>query len=186
MIEKIHKALHARLTPLDLGLVGCQRRQQWMAKHEAPWRWIRGNALLEMFAEKRDIETQVGIMQVWVYEGHLCMYRAGPWNLHWTEDFYDTLALCMWNSSVKNDIIVLHEDKGILDIKHIKTPPTFDTVGRILRMGKDWDKTPRGRISKATSHAVKVCRFCPVKVRCDAHDKIRGEISDWSTAYPTP
>lgn len=186
-MNDIQKHLTKELSCEDPGLVGCQRRQEWIPG-DPPWRWIRGNALLGVVGRKDLIFTPAGKMQAYFYADSLIVYRAGPWNTHWVEDFYDTWSLVRADELDPDDlsrtILVFHEDKGLLDIK--KVPAPLDWRERVDRMVSDHKKEPRGRISKATSHAIKVCRFCPVKYACDAHDKLRGEDTDWSPSYPQP
>jgi len=186
-MDKILEHLTNALACQDPGMVGCQRRQEWIPG-DPPWRWIRGNALLGVVGRKDLIYTPAGPMELYFYSNFLLQYRAGPWNTHWVEDFYDTWSLVKADElepdDLANTILVFHEDKGLLDIKQVPAPP--DWRQRVDRMKEDYKKEPRGRISKATSHAIKVCRFCPVKYACDAHDKLRGEDKDWSPSYPQP
>jgi hypothetical protein len=185
-MDKVKERLYDALLLEDPGLVGCQRRQQWVTD-KIPWRWVRGNAVLEVMATKKPFYTFAGPQEEYFLHDFLCMYRGGPWNTHWVEDFYDTWALAKEADeyeALRNTILVFHEDKGHLDIKQLPAPS--DWPERLARMEQNYMKDPRGRISKATSYALKVCRFCPVKTRCDAHDKLKGEDNDWSPNYPTP
>lgn len=188
MMDIIKQKLMTALSVIDAGVVGCQRRQQWTPP-DLPWRWIRGNALLSIVCNKKTFYTFCGPQENFFYDNFLCLYRAGPWNTYWVEDFYDTWSLVRADEipgdrELFNTIIVFHENKGELDLKAVPAPK--DWQERVNRMEEDWNKDPRGRISKATSHALKVCRFCPVKVKCDAHDRLKGEDDDWSPNYPTP
>jgi len=186
-MKSLKRSIHEALVLLDPGLVGCQRRQHWLSGDGPPWRWVRGNALLELFALRTTFYTFCGPLEVYTYHNWLCVYRAGPWNTYWVEDFYDLWSLCkadIASADLSDTILVLHEDKGNLDIKYVPAPTNGEE--RVARMEADYSTDPRGRISKATAHALKVCRFCPVKTRCDAHDKLKGEDHDWSPHYPIP
>ena len=187
-MQALNKKIYQALALEDPGLVGCQRRAEWLSEEDVPWRWIRGNALLNLFGERKTIYTFAGPMEVYMYHNWLTLYRGGPWNTHWVEDFYDTWSLAVEDENLSEPlsgtIIVFHEDKGNLDLKILPAPE--DPTVRVARMQHDSALTPRGRISKATNYAVKTCRWCPVKTRCDAHDKLRGEDGDHAPSYPTP
>ena len=45
---------------------------------------------------------------------------------------------------------------------------------------------PPGRIPKNGPRALRTCRYCPVKLRCDATDKKDNNTNDWSPSYPFP
>ncbi len=80
-------------------------------------------------------------------------------------------------------VLVMHENKGIMVMRSVEFDKDFDqqVVTDILQSHQD-----QARISKATTRALKVCRWCPHKQRCDALDKLHGEDTDWHPDYPTP
>ncbi len=168
-------------------LVGCVRRNVWSGQSKQDWRRSRGVSLLALVGEMREVWHPDGAFDVHTYNDHLIVFRGGPWNTYWVKDIVDlwviTSQYFKWLSPT---VYVLHEEKGTLDIKPIEMPAHEHATRYADIENRDPDADPPPRISKSTTHAVRVCRFCPHKTRCDALDTLRGDIQDYSPSYPKP
>lgn len=179
--------LRTHLTLADPGLVGCVRRNKWSGQGTTPWRWLRGNALLATLGEKRVcyVDVKPHIMEVYLFHDWLLLFRGGQWNMDWTEDFFDTWAIARaTHPDISRTIMVLHENKGDLSIKQVSVPESFDHEARLEALYVAYDT--EARIAKNTPRALRTCKYCPHKQRCDALDKLHNQTSDWHESYPYP
>lgn len=188
--DEVRPILERYLRLEDSNLLGCRRRNLW--GDDKPWRDVRGNALLYVLGHRRSVTTPVGPLEYFAQRNHLLQFRGGPWKTYWTQDFLDLwcLATAYGSRPLDPTIIVLHENKGELDVKEIEVPERLqdrtEATARALTCVQELLEDPPGRISKADTRASHVCRYCPVKQRCDAIDETRGETDDWGPAYPRP
>lgn len=169
----------------DPGFIGCRRRGKWSSQ-SSTWRFMRGNALLAQLGSKTQLETPAGPFEYYTLADHLLQFRGGPFSPHWLEDFYDAWAVAQyWNSNeeLSRHIILVHEDRGNMQLEVHSVPESIDAAVRAAKILTELQADPPGRISKATAYAIKVCRFCPVRIRCNTQDKFEGNMVDWSTAF---
>lgn len=188
--------LEEELTLADPGLVGCRRRGRWDYEDHSgapPWRRMRGNAILSTVGSRERIGIPgIGTLEFYIHntnhDAYLLQFRGGPWNLDWTEEFFDlwTLVYDMRVKAISRTILVLHENKSDLDIKEVKVPEDFQANTRLTGMITEYTATPPGRIPKSGPRAIRLCPHCPHKQRCDAEDILQDQTSDWSPSYPTP
>ena len=186
LIPHVNKIITDNLFLDDIGLVGCRRRGRWSFHEEAPWSFVRGNALLAVIGEKKSLATDYGMQEFYTLYDNLLQFRGGPWNLDWTEDFYDLWSIIMVHAELSRTIIVVHENRGELDIKEVEVPEALDPQHRVEKMLAEYASNPPGRIPKSGQRAARICPHCPYKQRCDAEDILQGQQDDWSPTYPTP
>lgn len=187
-MKKVEEMLRERLELADPGLIGCRRRNAWQSD-DVPWRHVRGNALLACIGERHTTQTGVGDLDCFLLSDRwLLQFRGGQWNTYWLEDFFDLWSLVHAGGlrDISRSIIVLHENHGELDVKRVDVPEHLDSDARARTILQEYNADPPGRIPKSGPRAQRVCRYCPVKQRCDITDKKRGEDTDWSPNYPIP
>lgn len=185
--ESVRRELVSRLTLEGQHLIGCRRRGVWSQKAEQPWSFLSGNAVLRTLGNRRTAFTPAGPFDYLVYDGHLLLFRGGEFQSYWLEDARDAYALAKQYGHLAKDVVfLLVERRGELDVHEVDISQNLDYTTRAEEIVEEAQADPPGRISKATHRALRVCRYCPVKQRCDAQDKLRGEDDDWSTSYPTP
>lgn len=188
-VEALKSRLEEQLSLEDPGFVGCTRRTMW---DDAPaWRTARSNALLALLGELGYAYTPAGGFEFFaLHSTWLLQFRGGQWNDYWYDDFFTTWSVVKNYSdltdTLSRTIIVLQENKGELEIHHVTVPEDLDHEGICERKLFGIQADPPGRIAKNTPRAVRVCRYCPVKQRCDAMDVLKGEQEDWSPSYPRP
>lgn len=191
MNSKIRAELFYALALDGQHMVGCRRRGAWTEESEQ-WNRISGNALLAVLGTQESVLTPQGGFDFYVKDTHLLQFRGGEWKDYWIEDFFDAWALVTACEPyddgliLSRDIIVLQENKGDIQVHSVGVPPSMNAGRRAERIMAELTADPPSRIPKSGPRAAHVCRFCPVKQRCDATDKLRGEIQDWSPNYPTP
>lgn len=180
--RRIKEDLRQELSLRGAHLQGCRRRGEW-TEGEIPWSWLSGNALLHVLGDK----IEAGPVEAFVLHGRwLLQFRGGPRQDYWYEDFYDLWSLVKTYGDLPDfsrTIIFLNENQGDLTVYYISAPDHMNAEHRASRIMSEARSDPPGRIPKSGSRAMKVCRYCPVRARCDAEDELRGDTDDWSTAY---
>ena len=184
-IEEVIRDSMPRYSPL----VGCTRRNVWSKGHiKHDWRKSRGVALLNLAGTIIEVDTHTGPFDIFTHGKHMIVFRGGPWNLHWAKDIVHEWTLAKdqfdWLDS---EVLVLHEEKGALDIKSIIVP-TEENYTKQLKELKERDPftEPPPRMEKSSPYNIRVCRFCPYKTRCDATDALQEETHDYAPNYPLP
>ncbi len=187
-MQEIRQKLTDMLVVKGSHLLGCRRRNAWDGDTAPAWRWLRGNALLALVGTlDRFDDDDLGLFSCFMWKSQILQFRGGPWNLGWVHDFQEIWSLIKYNySDVSKDIIVLHEDKGQLDIKTISILDALDWKSVRQKVLDDLSSDPVGRIHKNTPRALKICRHCPHKQRCDAFDQLHNDTTDWHPKYPQP
>ena len=183
----IRRELVSRLTLDGQHLIGCRRRGAW-SPGEPPWSFLSGNAVLRTIGQRRTAMTPAGPFDYIEHSNYLLLFRGGDFQSYWLEDAFDAYALVREYSphKIEPTIMLLQEHRGQMDVHAIDVPDSLDYTERAEEIVEEAQAEPPGRISKATHRALRTCRYCPVKQRCDATDKLRGEDNDWSTNYPIP
>lgn len=180
--QELKKAIEEPLRSRDGYILGCRRRNIWAPS--ASFRHNRGNALLAMAGEKYSVHGPTGEpIDFWLYRNHyLMMFRAGEWKQYWSEDFNVLWAYIDSCWDIGDKVLVVHENKGKLNVVELGVSKgvAYDALEKAL---EDLRVDPPGRLAKNTPRAYHVCRFCPVKQRCDAMDQLRGETDDWGANY---
>lgn len=150
------------------------------------WGYIRGNALLELVAEKILVETPLGpFITYWRQDPDigpaLVVVRAGtpkPW---WYDDLDQLLLLNRLFGRHAGSAIILHENDGNLKVLvhkgllHKDDRAMFES----LALSYEGDK----RLDKRGYRATVQCPRCPIKAACDALDIENGEQQDWPNGY---
>lgn len=168
---------------------GCMRRNKWDLR--APkYSLVKGNAvLLQLGAECVTIDTPVGPSDHMVIRGRdsrVILFRAGPWRSYWLDDARQEIELLRAGGFPVSEIaLIAHENQGDLVLKEV------DLGDHSLHYTADVEELTRKynsntRIPKNTERALRICRSCPVKSRCDGTDREQGETGDWHPQYPFP
>lgn len=181
LIDTIKEALKTH----DAGLIGCHRKNRWT---DDEYRDVRGNALLELAGDKIAFSTPVGPFNSYIRDKTtLLQFHGGPWKEHRRQDIIDEWCIVMAHTSMDLDdeAKVLIENKGELSVKTIPIPDV-SPYERFTEILDSYTSDPPGRIDKSTSKAYNMCRYCPVKQKCDATDKQEGDTDDWGASYPIP
>lgn len=151
------------------------------------WRSIRGNSILHVAGNKRNIRAMGEDISFYEMSGFLLQFRAGEFRTYWHEeicDFGDLLKV--HGVKLMDHYILFHENRGSLEAQMV---PFNEDVGSGRRTEKnlaDLQSDPPGRMTKADSRVFHICKYCPVKQKCDAEDKRTGNTNDWHREYPIP
>lgn len=173
--------LRAALTLADPGVSGCQRKQAWT---EASPRGLSGNALLAAVGEKICVETPLGPLEVFLYQGDkLLQFRAGPARDWWVDDAIDVWSFVTNARPLSRAIVIVSEDHGEVSTREIQVPPTVDPVRHAAALTTGAQAEPPARISKRGLRAMVTCRYCPFRTRCNGFDKLHNATHDWSAEY---
>ena len=167
-------------------LSGCMRRNQWDLR-KPKYSLVKGNAVLfTMGAERVTISTPAGPSDHMILGTKVCLFRAGPWRPYWVDDAHAEIKLLRVCGIAAHDVaLIAHENKGELVVKEVDCGDHPDCymsdLTSLFKFYKEQD-----RILKHDQRALRICRSCPVKQKCDALDRERGETSDWHIDYPFP
>lgn len=188
--SEIRASLLRVLTPEGHELLGCHRRNRWHGERGDPpaWRFVEGNAVLDAIADRYEIPVASGLMTSWLISSRfLCRWHGGEWGYWVVNDALDHWALIQEkHTHISHRIYVLHEYKGNLDVKAVDVPDDFDPVSRREEIFTSLYSEEPGRIPKSGARAIRTCKWCHFKQRCDALDKLHGDTGDWSPNYPIP
>jgi hypothetical protein len=167
----------------DPGVIGCRRRNVWTDQQNS-WQFLRGGAILAAVGELHEVEFHAGVFEFYVHDNCLLQFRGGPWRTYWIEDFYDAWAVAStFGPELDRQIRVFHESAGDIVVIDVDVPVHITPQARTLSIISELESDPPGRIRKSGERAMRVCRYCPVKARCDAADTLRGDTQDWSPSY---
>jgi len=184
--HELRRAIEDSVECRDGYILGCRRRNIWAP--DTSFRNNRGNALIASSGEcnKYSVHGPTGEpIDFFLYRNHyLTTFRAGPWKKYWSEDFFVLWAYIDSCWEIGDTLLVVHENKGKLQI--VELPMNKVVAYEKLEEALDDLRTdPPGRLAKNTERAYHICRFCPVKQRCDATDHLRGDTEDWGANYKT-
>lgn len=184
-MPKLLEILKERLTLSNPGITGCRRRNVW-TDEQTKWSHLRGNALLAILGDRHEVNTPRGDFSFYLVGGRfLIQFRGGQWNMDWVEDFLDewSVAVACGQLDLSHTIYVLVENKGQLTVTEVTVPDDHDADARAGQIFDELAANPPARISKGGARAMRVCRYCPCKMRCDATDTLQGDTQDWSPSY---
>ena len=187
-MDVVRDKLMEKLRMRDGGLLGCHRRNIWMGDSEN-YRMLRGNAVLKWAGRMWTVRSPMGPLDFVTHPDDnaiLLTFRAGPWKDYWLEDMFLLWSLVVPHMELKSEIVCIHENKGEITTRTIHVPDFLDPAQVVALALQSITSFPVGRLAKNTSRSYHVCRFCPVKQRCDATDVAEGADDDWGPGYPIP
>jgi hypothetical protein len=178
-LELVQRKLDTlELAPLPL--LGCPRRNRWSAK---PWRSDVGTAVLGLLGLRARLPWGEGEADVFIeHSGLPLLWRAGPWRDWWIDDATLLVGMVRATTALRpSGAIVVHEVDGRTQARYIQCP--VPESQRSFRERNDaWqaggDEAPP-RLNRRSPRARVVCPRCPVRQRCEAVDRERGETADW-------
>lgn len=165
---------------------GCLRRNLWTADwpREEPWRFRRGNTVLDTVAERHTFQTPLGPFEAHLYADEerggtvWLTFRGGRWKEWWTDDIRLVLAFL---PDTLVGAVVLNELDGELHLRYVPAPSNAEREQFVADTVRMWERGER--IPKNYSRAFALCPHCPVKARCDALDIEEGKYDDWPPVY---
>lgn len=180
-VAMVRKMIEDATIIRDGGGSGCIRRAKW--SDEKSWRRSRGNALLAVVGRKWTVKGPLGPCDFYCHGDHMLTFRGGPWKQYWIEDVEKVWGLVESTGfKLSPSALVIHENRGLVNIVEVQI--NEERARRAFREQVDGArKDPPGRVAKNTPYAYNICRFCPVRQRCDSIDKLRNETLDWGPSY---
>jgi hypothetical protein len=160
-------------------MIGCVRQNLW---RQEQWKDYRGDSLLSVLGLRTPVDTPVGPFDVYMHDRFILQFRGGA-RKPWLDDDCRTLCALVdrFSSLQPYGVIVLQELDGKLSEYYIDAPSAEDAKFLVDQAIEQW--SIEGRIPKNSYRAAVICKRCPAKRRCDAHDLANGQTGDWPKDY---
>ncbi len=167
--------LKQKFLSTECPLVGCMRQNAWSARTR--WQDYRGKAILMALGKMQHHHSDLcGDYDTYAYGDYLLQYRGGHKKVWWEHDITKLLAV----TQIYVGCILIQEVDGELHQHYIPAPSQEEAKHLLLALRERWSSLER--IAKNTQRAY-MCRYCPVKARCDALDVEQGQTDDWPDHY---
>ena len=180
MIEELQEKLRklaVRRNPLE----GCIRRNV-LDTAPSPWRYVRGNAVLDAMADRHTVHLPTGqLYDIHIAADVVVLFRGGKQRPWWHEDAQLQAACVVTFAShyVQATIITTELDN---EIGWLYIPIPADPTSVALAAYRGLQAEPIARLDKLGARASATCRFCSVRTDCDRIDLQYGHTDDWETA----